>query len=214
VSSALAALVRETVRTLDEHGLQSHGIEGAALLTTALQEVGIAGARPLTVGVTILNPAYWAFVKAYGPPRDEVSPAACHDAGGAIVVLGKGADPVSGAIRPGHLVVIVPGAFGGNDALLDPTITQADRPDWGIHRRPLCLKVSDDLVSGRSPANFEVNGSLLRSTSDPEDRGYGDWGQFLRRDDIDRAAAAVVSRLGSRGSRGGSARRAGNERTG
>ena len=196
VQIALSAIVPETVRMLAEHGFQSHCIEGAALLTKVLRKVSISGTQHLTVGVKILNPAYREFVKRHGVPQNEASKTAFNDSGAAAVVLGKDAAEVPEGNWPGHLVVIVPGAFGEKHALLDPTITQADKPDWGIHLKPLCLAVSDDFVSGRRPAEFEVNGSLLRYTSYPDDHSYGDWSHFMAREDIDRAASEVVSRLG------------------
>jgi hypothetical protein len=195
VQSALAAIVPETVRMLDEHGFQSHCIEGAALLTKVLQKVGFSGTQQLTVGVRILNPALWEFVEKYGPPQDEASQAASDDAGGAVVVLGKGVGELPEGNWPGHLVVIVPGAFGENHALLDVTITQVDKPDWGIRLQPLCLRVGANFVSGRRPATFKVNGSQLKYTAYPEDHSYGDWSDFMAREDIDQAASEVVSRL-------------------
>ena len=193
---ALAAIVLETVRMLAEHGFQSHCIEGAALLTKVLQKVGISATQQLTVGVKISNPAYQEFVKKHGVPKNEASKTAFNHSGAAAVLLGKDAPEVPEGKWPGHLVVIISGAFGEKHALLDLTITQADKPDWGIHLKPLCLAVSDDFVSGRRPAEFEVNGSLLRYTSYPNDHSYGDWSHFMAREDIDRAASEVVSRLG------------------
>ena len=195
VQITLAAIVPETVQMLAEHGFQSHCIEGAALLTKVLQKVGISATQQLTVGVKILNPAYREFVKKHGIPKNEASKVAFNASGAAAVLLGKDAPEVPEGIWPGHLVVIVSGAFGEKRALLDPTITQADKPDWGIHLQPLCLAVSDDFVSGRRPVNFEVNGMLLTYRAYPDDHSYGDWSHFMAREDIERAASEVVSRL-------------------
>jgi hypothetical protein len=95
----------------------------------------------------------------------------------------------------GHLVVIVSGAFGEKHALLDLTINQADKRDWGIHLNPLCLPVSDDFASGRRPADFDIKGSLLRYTSFPDDDSVGDSTHFMAKVDIDQAASEVVSRM-------------------
>jgi hypothetical protein len=195
MQSALAAIVPETVRMLAEHGFQSHCIEGAALLTKVLRKVGISATHQLTVGVKILNPAYREFVKKDGVPKNETSKAAFNDFGAAAVLLGKDAPSVPDGYWAGHLVVIVPGGFGEKAALLDPTITQADRPKFDIHLRPLCLAVSDDFLSGRRPVSFEVNGMLLTYTAYPDDHSYGDWSHFLAREDIERAASEIVSRL-------------------
>lgn len=124
MQSALFAIVPETVRILAEHGFQSHCIEGAALLTKVLQKVGISATQQLTVGVKILNPAYREFVKKHGIPKNEASKTAFNDSGAAAVLLGKDAREVPEGIWPGHLVVIVSGAFGEKHALLDLTITQ------------------------------------------------------------------------------------------
>jgi len=160
-----------------------------------LRKVGISDIQQLTVGVTILNPAYQDFVKKHGVPTDEASKTAFNHSGAAAVRLGKDAPEVPEGTWPGHLVVIVSGAFWETPALLDPTITQVDKPGWGIHLQPLCLKVSDDFVAGRRPANFEVNGSKLKYTSYPDDHSYGDWSHFMAREDIERAASEVVRRL-------------------
>jgi hypothetical protein len=195
IQSALAAIVPETVQMLAKHGFQSHCIEGAALLTKVLQKVGFSATRQLTVGVKILNPAYREFVKTHGIPKNEASKTAFNDSGAAAVLLGKDAPKVPDGYWAGHLVVIVPGAFGEKNALLDPTITQADRPDLDIHLQPLCLAVGEDFVSGRRPVSFEVNGMLLTYTAYPGDHSYGDWRHFMAREDIERAASEVVSRL-------------------
>lgn len=181
---------------LAEHGFESHCIECAALLTKVLQKVGVSGTRQLTVGVKIVNPALRQFVEGYGPPLDEPSLTASNDAGAAMIVLGKGADVVPEGIWPGHLVVIVPGAFAQSAALLDLTITQASKPDWGIHLQPVCVKINEDFLSGRNPTSFTLNGSVLKYTAYPEDHSYGDWGHFMARPDIDQAASTIVSRLG------------------
>jgi hypothetical protein len=196
VQNQLGAILPESVGMLVEHGFQHHCIEGAALLTKALQKVGISGTQQLTVGVRIVNSAYLQYVRQHGVPRDEASKAAFNASGAAAVLLGKEAPEVPEGYWPGHLVVIVPGVFGEKHALLDPTITQANKPGFGLNLQPLCLMVSDDFVCGRKPASFEVNGSLLRYMADPEDHTYGDWSQFLARQDIDQAACEVVARLG------------------
>jgi diacylglycerol kinase len=196
VQYALAAIVPETVQILDANGFQFHCIEAAALLTKTLQKVGISGSHQLTVGVKILNAAFQEFVKKNGVPQDETSRRAFNDAGAAAVVLGKGAENAQAGMWPGHLVVIVPGAFKANAALVDLTIAQANKPDWAIRLEPLCLKVTDDFLLGSRSASFEVNGSLLKYTAYPEDHSYGDWSHFMARQDIERAATEVVSRLG------------------
>ena len=62
---------------------------------------------------------------------------------------------------PGHLVVIVPFAYGKLHAMIDMTIEQANRPKRGIVLAPLCVRVTDEFVLRRQPAAFTSNKSLL-----------------------------------------------------
>lgn len=99
---------------------------------------------------------------------------------------------------PGHLVVVVPRVFEDRNALLDLTIVQAHKPEWDISLQPLCLRVNDDFVCGRTPHNGKVNGSLVIYDAYPDDHSYNDDGNWMAIKGLDEAASNVVRRLTSR----------------
>jgi hypothetical protein len=143
--------VKENVERIWFHRNNFHHLDPKTQVGQAkLEEIaklGISGTQQLTVGVKILNRAYLEFVQKHGVPRDEASKMAFNDSGAAALLLGKDAPEVPEGYWPGHLVVVVSHAFAEKHALLDPTITQADRPALGINLQPLCLPVNDDFVS-------------------------------------------------------------------
>lgn len=187
----------EVFDDLECRGLHHSCIEGSALLTSVLRRVGFVDAYPLTVGVTIFNKAHQDWVKAHGAPTDEASCRACDAAGSMTIVIGKGAEHMVSEDRwAGHLAVVVPAVFGDRHALLDLTIVQAHRPEWGIVLQPLCLRVRDQFVSGKDPGNFLVNGRLLRYTAYPDDHSYSDTGDLMAIARLEQAAAKILSRLG------------------
>lgn len=193
--SALAAIMPEVRRMLEEHDMHHSCIDAGALLTKVLQEVGFLNAYRLTVNVRIINEAFRQYVDTYGFPSDEASGKACDDAGGATIILGKEATEIPKGNWPGHLTVIVPSAFDTKHALLDPAITQANWPEFGIVLPPLCLKVTDDFVSGGRSASFEVNNTLLIYDAYPNDRSYNDDGDCMAKEHFDIAVSIVLKRL-------------------
>ena len=195
----LGAISDEVSRELAENGLEYHCIHGSALLTRVLHQIGFPDAYPLTVGVRIFNSPYQQWAERHGSPEDEAAAKACGDYGGAAILLGKGTEGMVPEERwAGHLVVIVPGAFDDRHALLDLTIVQAHKPDWGIELQPLCLRVSDQFVSGRIPYKGRVNGSLLIYDAYPNDHSYNDDGDWMAITGLDEATSSVVRRLTSR----------------
>lgn len=181
---------------LCEHGMHHSCIDAAALLTKVLHRVGKSKAYRLTVNVRLINAAFQRYVEAHGFPQDEATARDCNDAGGATIILGRDAPEIPEGNWPGHLVVIVPYAFGDRHALLDPSITQAEWPEFGITLRPLCLRVGDEFVKGKKEAKFKVNGTLMIYDAYPDDHTYNDDGDCMEKDGIDMAVALVLRRLG------------------
>lgn len=196
--NALTAIVPEVRQMLEEHKLHHSCIDSAALLTHVLHATGFRDAYRLTVNVRIINEAYRKYVETYGEPTNEATGKACDDAGGARINLGKDSEDLGEVPEgnwPGHLTVIVPKAFGDRHALIDPSITQANWPEYGIVLPPVCLKVTDDFVAGQRPAPFEVNKTLLIYDAYPKDDSYNRDGDCMNKDGIETAVAIVLKRL-------------------
>lgn len=192
----LGTICDEVSRKLADNNLAHACIHGAALLTMVLRRVGFHDSYPLTVGVRIFNSAYQRWVESHGAVKDDAAAEACADAGGAMILLGKGTDGMVPETRwPGHLVVVVPRAFGERHAALDLTIVQAHKPEWNITLRPLAIAVRDPFVSGVAPHKVIVNGALLIYDAYPEDHSYNEDGKWLEIRGIEEAADAVIKRL-------------------
>ena len=195
--NGIQKIMPQIVYMLKEHDMEHHCIQGAALLTKVLYRTGVSNAHPLTVGVTILNEAFLRYVDEHGAPLDAAARQACNDAGGAQFIVGRDATDIPEGRWPGHLVVIVPGAFGQKHALLDPTITQANWPEVNINLQPICAEVTNDFVSGVVPARLRINGMLLNYEAFPDDHSYNDDEDCMTKDGLDGAVATVLHRLSS-----------------
>ena len=195
MQKAISEIIPVILDELYKCKIQHHCIQASALLTKVLHEAGISKAYPLTVGALLYNEAFQRFVDTHGFPHDEASGKACDDAGGLTICLGKGAPEVPEGYWPGHLVVIVPNAFGEKHALLDPTITQVNRPEFGIELQPLCLKVTEDFVLGNRVAKDEINKTLLGYTAYPDDESYNDGGDCMKKDGLGEAVSLVLQRI-------------------
>lgn len=195
IEQAIHDIMPEVRYMLEEHGMQHSCIDAASLLTKVLHTVGISNAYRLTVNVQAVNEAFRRYVDTYGPPADEAAHQACFDAGGAIAVVGRDATDIPKGNWAGHLTVIVPGAFGDKHALLDPSITQADWPEFGIVLQPLCLRADQDFVSGMRSARYEIGNVLLIYDAYPDDHSYNDGCDCMVKDGIDTAVALVLKRL-------------------
>jgi hypothetical protein len=188
----------EVVRELVEHQHQHHCIEGAALMMKVLHQRGFSEAYPLAVQVEIFNKAFQEYIETYGPPNDEVSRKALNDTGAASIRIGGRAEEIPKSQWPGHVVVVVPGVIEGRHILLDPTIIQAEKPEWGIRLQPLILLVKDQFASGEAPHRIKVLGSLLIYHAFPDDHSYSDAGDLMAIGGLDEAALHVLGRLNRR----------------
>jgi len=175
----ILAICEGVDRILMSVGKSRSCIDGAALLTKSLHLMGYAKAYPLTVDVQIHNAAFLTWVGEHGIPDDDESADASNDAGGCTICIGKNAEGLDDG-WPGHLVVIVPNMFGEHHLLLDPTLKQADRPEFGIVLQLICSGVTNDFVRGVEPFQISnMNGSLVRYDAYPDEHTYGNWEQIL-----------------------------------
>lgn len=186
-------IVPVVLHELDERGLRHHCIETAALLTKVIHESGMPNAYPLTVSVQILNGSLKTYLDTHGVPHDEATRSAAA-AAGAPIILGKLAPEVPEGYWAGHLVVVVPGAYGEKHAMLDLTISQVNTPESGMLLQPLCLKVTEEFLC-QSPVSFEVNKALLTYYAFPEDESYNENGMFMGQKGFDKAVSTVLDRL-------------------
>ena len=169
----LSDIGQATREELEALGAQHSCIFASAVLVEVLRKRGFSGAQALTVHARVLNPPFTAWVKARGYPKNPTELAECEAQGGAIVGLGGKLDESLLADQwPGHAVVITPGAFGDRHALLDVTITQANKQEWGIELPPLLARVGDEFVRGEKEFKADVNSSLVVYKALPDDGSY------------------------------------------
>jgi len=192
----LVKVSKEVSRELAACGHEHSCIEGAALLSKTLAGLGICNTYPLTVAVRIHNPAVRRWIEKNGAPQDEASVKACNDAGGLTIAIGKGTeDMIPDGRWAGHLVIVVPNLFDDRHAMLDLTIIQAHRPEWGIHLQPICTRVDDLFVAGARNFPIEVNEAIVIYRAHPDDRSYNDHRDWMSTEGLDQAAANVLARL-------------------
>lgn len=180
-------------RVLVAVGKSRSCIDGAALLTKALHLSGYTAAYPLTVDVHAYNAAFLGWVKEHGLPQDDESADASNDAGGCTIHIGKGAAGLDDG-WPGHLTVVVPNMFGKHHLMIDPTLKQADRPEFGIVLKLICCTVLDDFVRGIEPFQLGgMNGCMVVYDAYPDEHTYGNWEQIMMTPWICKAAADIAS---------------------
>jgi len=195
IQRILGSAVPVVLEELRDYGFEGHCIEASSLLMKVLHGLGLTNSYRLTVGVRLINEALRLYVAEHGMPHDEATGKACDDAGGATVILGRDAPEVPEGTWKGHLTVIVPNAFGPKHALLDPTITQANWPEYGIEVPPLCLKVTDDFLSGEREAKFDICETLLIYSAYPDDVTYEARGDCMQNEGFDEAVRAALDRI-------------------
>jgi hypothetical protein len=59
------------------------------------------------------------------------------------------------------LAVVAPNVFDDRHALCDLTVTQAHKPEWGIHVSPMIVRVPESFVKGQTEFKAAANGSLV-----------------------------------------------------
>jgi hypothetical protein len=145
-------------------------IMATAVLLEVFRALDVSGAYPLTVKPRILNPAFVERLKVEPFPSTDKQIADWTAEGCSMVAIGHG-DPTPHN-WPGHLVIVVPNAFRGKSLVIDPTITQASVPAWGIELRPLMFPAPDSFLAGDTEFKAPVNGSMVVYKAFPHDRSY------------------------------------------
>lgn len=181
---------------LDElHGAsEEHScIMAASVLLDVLRAAGVKGAYPLTVQVRVLNPRLTERMKDESllQSPELFSRQRPDDEG--IVTIGGG--EASDDRWPAHLVVVIPEALKGRDAVCDLTIPQASVPDWGIQLAPVVVGVREAFVDGSECFGITMNGCRVIYKAFPEDQSFRQvpvWKKTLKRQAIVRR---VLKRL-------------------
>jgi hypothetical protein len=173
---------------LDElHGVseQHSCIMAGAVLLDVLRAQGIKDAYPLTVKLRIFNPKLTARLKGKSLLHTPELLSQLESDDGGIVTIGYGES--SATQWPAHLIVVMPKALKGRDAVCDLTITQASVPDWGIELAPLMVGVRESFVDGSEHFGVTMNGCQIIYTAFPEDHSFKQtpiWKKRLKREII------------------------------
>ena len=184
-------------RVLESIGKSRSCIDGAALLTKSFHLMGYGEAYPLTVDVRIDNHAFIRWVREHGEPDDDASAKACDDSGAFTICIGKGAEGLDDG-WPGHLTVVVPNLFGDQHLLIDPTLKQADRPEYQIVLRLISCRVLDEFVQGLVPFQIDdMNGCTVVYVAYPGEHTYGNWEQILMKPWISKGASEIAAAVRS-----------------
>jgi hypothetical protein len=165
-----ANIVEATMDELAIANEQHSCIMATAVLLEVFRARDVNGAYPLTVKPRILSPAFVERLKAKPFPSTDKQIADWTAAGCSMVAIGHG-DPTPDN-WPSHLVIVVPNAFRGKALVIDPTITQASIPEWGIELRPLMFPAPDSFLLGDTEFKAPVNGSMVVYMAFPLDRSY------------------------------------------
>ena len=158
-------------------------IMAAAVLLDVLRAKGIKGAYPLTVKVQILNPKFTERLSSDPFPRTAEEIEQWRKDNCAMVAIGHGDAPSSH--WPAHLVVIIPKALNGKDALCDLTIGQASVPAWDIVLGPTVLGVRDIWITGLEDFGKVINGCRIIYRAFPDDQSFKQtplWKPSLKRE--------------------------------
>lgn len=103
-------------------------------------------AYPLTVKPRIFNPKFTERLNNETFPETPDQFAQWEAAGCFMVAIGHAEG--SADQWPAHLVVVIPNAINGWDAVCDLTITQANVPNENIQLQPILVGVQESFVSG------------------------------------------------------------------
>ena len=134
----LAAIALAVVAELTRIGQQHSCIFAGVLTTKVLHRLGHLKAYPMTVRAFIFNPQLYEWVKANDFDDVGEREAEWSALGGRGVSLGEGrADTVPSNKWLGHMAVILPDYFGDRHAMLDLTMPQAQKLEWGLRLPPM-----------------------------------------------------------------------------
>jgi hypothetical protein len=144
---------------------------------------GIKGAYHLTVKPRIFNPKYTARLDSDPQLSAAEIRNGLNEDGCALVAIGNGEG--TNDLWPAHLVVVIPQALKGKDAIFDLTITQANKPEWGILLGHIMVGVRDSFIKGDETIGVTINGCRVMYKAFPDDTTFKDtpiWKGELKRD--------------------------------
>jgi hypothetical protein len=181
IAEAVKIVMGELSAVHEQHSC----IMASAVLLDVLLSIGIDGAYPLTVKPRILNPQFVRRLRTESFPTTSQQFAEWSAAGCSMVAIGHGTGTSDS--WAGHLVVVVPNAYAGKAIVIDPTITQASVPDWGIELRPLMFVAPASFLQGDREFKAPVNDSMIVYMAFPSDHSYETtplWSNRQKRDVI------------------------------
>jgi hypothetical protein len=143
-------------------------LDAGAVVLDVLDHFGITG-KALCAKAHVVNQEAQQWIEQYGKVALQTDPPKIiqewHDRKCKLVGIGYENGKPGYA---GHLVVICPypeGRYG--QVLIDISIQQADRPDFGITLQPVIAEASPEFVEGKEPLLLEMEGILLRYEAEP-----------------------------------------------
>lgn len=179
---------------LESHGQQEQCIDGSAILASVLHELGYPKTYALTVRARVLNRALVNWIETHLGPHSVGETLVCDDNEAIEMKLGNESAGTGGRWG-GHLTVVIPHYFLERHALLDITIGQVNRPEFGVLLPPLCVTIDDDVINGMRVAMIDVEGCLVIYQAFPHDHTYGDWHRIISTSQIRDATRSICQRL-------------------
>ena len=176
-------IVQTIMVELERAGEANSCIMAASVLLRVLHLKGLKGAYPLTVKPRIFNPKYTARLESEPLLSASEIKNGLKEDGCAMVAIGHGEG--SKDQWPAHLVVVIPQALKGKDAICDLTITQANKPDWDIQLGQIMVGVRDSFINGTEAFGVTINGCRVIYKAFPDDisfKGTPIWKKRLKRD--------------------------------
>lgn len=163
-------LVQNIMIELEKSGEANSCIFAALVLLNVLRLKGVNGAYPLTVRPRIFNPKYTTRLDSVPNPSASEIKEGLNADGCAVVEIGHGEG--SEDQWPAHLVVVIPQALKGKDAVCDLTIPQANKPEWDIQLGQIMVGVRDSFINGSESFGVTVNGCRVVYKAFPEDLSF------------------------------------------
>ena len=168
-------------------------IMAAAVLLDVLRARGVNDAYPLTVKPRIFNPKFTERLNNETFPETPDQFAQWEAAGCFMVAIGHAEG--SADQWPAHLVVVIPNAIKGRDAVCDLTITQANVPNENIQLQPILVGVQESFVSGSEDFGVTINGCLIIYKAFPEDDSFKQTPIWKKRLKCEAIVRRVIKRL-------------------
>jgi hypothetical protein len=176
-------LAQAVMVELENVGEANSCIMAASVLLRVLHLKGLKGAYPLTVKPRVFNPKFTARLESRPHINASEIKNGLNEDGCAMIAIGHGEG--SEDKWPAHLVVVIPHALKGKDAICDLTITQANKPEWGIKLGQIMAGVRDSFINGTESFGVIINGCRVIYKAFPDDVSFKEtpiWNRRLERD--------------------------------